>query len=378
MGNRVDFDKLRKKRRRATTARRLIALVVIIALIGGVFALNRVFIETGMTTKLSDLVESFGGSGYPVPVPGGIVRDVKSMGGDLAVLNDTNLYVYNKNGKIVTNLQQMSDQTVLITSADRALTYDVGGKRYAIHSRSKRLLERISDHSIQGADMNERGDYAIISSTAEYVSQVMVYDGKFALMMEWLCSDLITDVSLSAKGNRLAAVCVDTRAGLPYTIVYLLDLSVDSQLMKLEFPGELPLEVAYISDGRFSVLTDKQYRLFTDEGLEDCAYAYGDSELLGLERRGKEALLLLQQDKTRRLVLLDASCVEAGDAELDVRVKDFALGDKQAYVLTDTGITVYNRSLERKDGLERRGIVQIHLLKGSLYYLDREEIAVLG
>jgi len=379
MGNQVDFDKLRKKRQRAVTIKRLVIVAAVAALMGFAVLLNSFLIEAGVTVRLSDMVESFGGSGYPVPVPGGIIRDVKSMGDDLAVLNDTNLLVYNNKGKVITNLQQMGDSTMLLTSSERLFTYDVGAKRYSIHSRSKPLLEKQSESSLQGGAMNERGDYALISSTAQYASQVLVFDSRFNQIYEWLTSDLVAFVSLSPKGGRMAAVSISTRGGEVYSVLNLFDFSMDTALRRVEIPGEMAAGVQYLEDGRISLISNKQYRIYTSEGVQENAFSLEDRRVVAVERRGKETLLLLQSEdkKSWDLVLLDTSCTSLASLRLNQRVRDMALGGKQVYVLTDTGITAYSKSFEEKGGLQGRGIVQIHYVKNKLYYLNKEEINTL-
>jgi len=380
MGNQVDFNKLRKRRQRTQSVKRLLALGIILAAVGGIVALNNFFIKSGVTTRLSDAVESFGGSGYPVPVPGGIIRDVKNVGKDLAVLNDTNLYIFNKNGKVITSLQQMGDQTVLHVSSDRVLIYDVGSKKYRIYSRSKALLEKEHGFSLLGADMNSRGDFALISSTAQYAGQVVVYDSQFSAIYEWLSSDLVADVSINPKGNRMAAISLATRGGEIYSVVYVFDFNEPKELKRLELQDEMALEVAYLGDGRFSVLTDRAYHLFSGEGVEESSYSLGARQVLAVERNGKEALLLLREsagNRVQELVLLDSDCGEQAVLELEYLAKDIAFGDRNIYTLADTGVTTYGKSLEPKSSLEMRGISEIHAIGSKLYYLGREEINVL-
>ena len=380
MGNQVDFNKLRKRRQRTQSVKRLLALGIILAAVGGIVALNNFFIKSGVTTRLSDAVESFGGSGYPVPVPGGIIRDVKNVGKDLAVLNDTNLYIFNKNGKMITSLQQMGDQTVLHVNSDRVFTYDVGSKKYRIYSRSKTLLEKEHGFSLLGADMNGRGDFALISSTAQYAGQVVVYDSQFSAIYEWLSSDLVADVSINPKGNRMAAISLATRGGEIYSVVYVFDFNEPKELKRLELQDEMALGVAYLGDGRFSVLTDRAYRLYSGEGVEESSYSLGGRQVLAVERNGKEALLLLQEsagNRVQELVLLDSACGEQAVLELGYLAKDIAFGDRNIYTLADTGVTTYGKSLEPKGSLEMRGISGIHAIGSKLYYLGREEINVL-
>ena len=375
--NHVDFQKVRKRRQRVQTVKRLVALGIVLAFIAGIISLNRFLINAGVTIRLSDFVESFGGAGYPIPVPGGIIQDVKSLGNDIAVINDTNLYVYSKNGKTMLSYQHMSDQTLVETNADRILIYNAGGRNYAILSKSKILLSNGGDYSILGGDLNGQGAFALITASEQSASRVIVFDQKFNEMFELRSENLVSGVSISPKGTRMAAIGVDTVGGEVCTLVWLYDFNVEKGLVKLELAGETPLDVQYLEDGRFSVLTNRQYRLFSSEGIQECSYSFSGDRVLAIERNGKQALLQLEGTGGSRLVLLDGSCAAQASVVLQDKVRDIAFGSSNIYVLSDTGITTYGTGLEPKSTFEMRGISQIHAVKDTLYYFDKEEIHIL-
>jgi len=379
--NRVDFEKLRKRRQRVLTVRRLIALAVILVLVFSILAVNSYLIDNSFTIRISDWVESFGGSGYPIPVPGGVIRNVRSLDTELAVLNDTNLYIYNKKGKTLSTVQRMSENAVLVTSSKRALIFEGGGKRYVVTTPSKQLVDKSYEFNIQGADINDRGDYVLVSSSSQYVAQVTVFNNKNEWYFQWFSSDsMVQDVAISAKGTHMAVGCVNTRGGRIYSTLFLFDLGQKAEQAKLELEGELVLQVSYLDDGRVGVLTDCGWRIYSDSLSGSKVYDFGGLEVRGMDRRGKETLLLLGNTGTRaqELVLLDGDCKVALRAELAGQARDIALGDGRLYVLTDTGVTAYTREMEPKETLELRGISDIHLVKNRLYYLSKDEINVFG
>ncbi len=380
MGSKVDFDRLRKQRQRLQTVKRFIALGIIVGLVGGVIALNRVLIDSGFTVRISDMVESWGGAGYPIAIPGGIVRDIKSMDGDLAVLNDTNLYIYSSNGKTVTNLQQMTDNTVMVPTSSKVLTYDVGSKRYSVDTRSKNLLLKETDYSMLCADMNERGDLAIVTASKQYVAEAAVYNSKFEFVYGWQWSDnMVVDISLSPKGNTLAAGCINTQGGVLRSIFYILDFTMENELAKVEFVDEMVLDVQYLDGNTIGLLTDKQYRILSGGGTVQNSYLLGDGQLTAMERRGNNLLFLYthKETRTQSLVLLDGDCRVLASTQPGRRIKDIVLGERKIYLLSDEGIATMNNMLEEKSFFALRGITQIHQVKNRLYYLTKEEICVL-
>lgn len=384
MGKAMDFEKLRRKRQRRVTARRLLILLGVACVVAGAVFVNNYLIDVGLTTRIRDVVESWGGSGYPVPTPGGVIREVKTFDGDLAVLNDTNLLLYNKKGKIISSFQQMQDSTVLICSGSRAFTYDIGGTRITVHARSRVLFEKELEYRVLAADMNGRGDFAVVTASRQYVAQVTVYDRKFEERFWWYSSDnLVSGVAVSPGGNRMAVSCVNTQGGLLKTTLYLFDFSQETELKKTELAGDLALSIAYQPDGRFSLLTDRQYILYSGDGEQQAAYDFGGRELLAVERAGGKALLLLgdeksEKDRRQHLVLLDSQGGEETVLSLSGKVRDVALGGQVVYLLTAEGVKSYSHELERQNAWPAAGVTGIHLIGDTLYLFTQDEINVLS
>ena len=137
MAKTINFDKLRKRRRLIENIKRLAFLALVLAVVGVVLFLNNLFIERGTSIRVSDFIETRGGPGFPVDFPGGIIRDIKPMGKNLAVLTDTNLYIYNDKGRSVANIQRMGDRTVMLTNQGRILSFDPGHRVYRMHTPSR-------------------------------------------------------------------------------------------------------------------------------------------------------------------------------------------------------------------------------------------------
>ena len=384
MGKAMDFEKLRKKRQRKTTARRLFALLAVAGAIVGAVLVNNYLIDVGLTTRIRDVVESYGGGGFPISAPGGILRDIKTLDGDLAVLNDTNLYVYNAKGKIISSFQKMQDTTVLICSGKRALTYNIGGKRLTVHSRGREMFAKELEHNILSASMNDSGDIAAVTSSRQYVAQITAFDRKGEESFRWYSADnLIANVAIAPSGERMAAVCVNTQGGQLKTVLYLFDFGREDELQKQELLGELVLNVAYLPDGRFSLLTDKQYAVYSADGIQEAAYRFEGREVIALERQGSDVLLLMRSvqsgyNRTQQVLLLDRKCTELAALSVGGKVRDMALGTKEVYLLTSDGVRAYTRELTLKNEFLHPGISNIHLAGNKLYSFTQDEISLLA
>lgn len=381
MGKRVDFEQIRKKRQRSVTIKRLLRVTVLVVILGGLVLLNRFMVEESITTRISDVMGDFGGSGYPVPLPGGIIRAVGNTGDHLVVLNDTNLYVYNTKGKVINSVQEMSDNTVLLAGDNRLLTYDTGGKHYTTHTRSKSLPARELEYGILTAGMNARGDTALVSSSKQYACELRVYNRKNGEIFRKFFSDnLVSTVSIAPRGDRMAAGYINTQEGVLVSGVEIYLFSSDQTAVEMPLPGCLVLEVQYLEDDRIGVLTDQQYIVINAMGSILYSYDLKGREIAHVETSGRKTLLLLENKdaRTRDVVLLDDKCNEKATLTFREKVLDIALSSKRVYLLTEDQIQVLNHQLEVRDTYQAQFVSRIHLIGSKLYYLTRDEIKVLG
>lgn len=380
MGKTVDFEKVRKRRRRVETTKRLLVLCLIATAVAGVVFLNSLFVEQGLSVRVSDMIESFGGEGFPTEQPGGIIRDMKGMGGNLVILNDTNLYIYNKKAKIIKNEQRMTDKTMMLTNAERVLTFDVGSKNYSIHTPS-RLTSVELENSILTGDLGKNGEYAFVTSSRQFVAEVTVYKNHGEpYLFRWSSPEnYVTGVSLSPKGGAMAVSGLTTEEGVMKSLVTLFQFNRAEKIAEVEFPDSLVLLLNYYEAGRIGVLTDREYTVIGPDGSKLFTYRLGDYPVAGFQTYGREALVLTEYKEARSsdIILLSEDCTERARITVDNNVRGMAMGNKRIYILTDSGISVYDRNLEPMDKLEQRGITKIQLVGDKLYYCNGEEINYL-
>ena len=383
MSNAVDFDKIRKRRQRMVTLKRLLILAGTMILAGAVIFVYNVLVEESATTGLMDYFESRGGAGFPVDLPGGVIRGVASIGENLAVLNDTNLIIYNKNGKIIQSIQRMTEHSIVAASASRVLAFSVGGRGFSVHSISREMFTGTLEQGILCGDMNPDGDFAVVAPVQHFASRVTVYDRQFRQIYSWSSPEFITHVSLSPRGNMMAVGCVrGGDGGVMESLIYLFRFAEDREKadIALTLEDSLCLGLDFLENDRVALLTDTQYMILDQHGDVMETYDFESRRLLARELYGRQALLLFERrDRNEtELVLLDEHLREAAVMATDEKIFDMALGRDVIYLLTEDGITGYNHGMEQVSEYERQGISMIHLAGTRLYYLTYNQICVLG
>lgn len=376
--NAMDFNKLRKKRRRAQTFKRMAILAAILLAIAGILSINRVLVNEGFTRVMRDFFGGLGGQGYPIAAPGGVLREVRSLEGDVAVLNDTNLYLYNNKGKELLNLQKMNENTVFLSAGSRILTYDVGGSRYQIHTRTNLLLEGEHDASITAMALGERGDYALVSSSKQYAAQVTAWDHRNEQVFQWLSNELVSAIAIHPQGGKMAAGALGASGGVLQSTVFLFSFQSDKEIARVEFSDQLLLQLSYLEGGNLGALTDRGYYVLDESGKQLGAHSFGGEQLRQTQFAGGDALILTEHSEARQqtLLLVDKGGKEVGRYHPDRPVRDMQTGS-QVYLLTDEGISRLNRSLALQGTYDSEGSQRILQAGGKLYGFTPEEIKAL-
>lgn len=377
----LDFNKIRKRRQRTATLKRLLILTGVMLLVGAAVFVNNMMVEEGVTTRLSDFAESFGGAGFPADLPGGVIRGVGGIGDYLTILNDTNLYIYSSKGKIVRNIQKMTDQTVAIPSSSGVLTFSAGGKGFTVHSLSKEVFSAATEYGVICGDMNARGDFAVVAPVKQFASKVFVYDRRFKEIYSWSSPEYVTSVSLSPKGDMMALNCVSGSEGALESLIYIFRFSEikDKAEIAMALKDTLCLGIEFAGEDDIQILTDRQYMVLNSFGEKKREYDFGGMQPLAVEKQGKQTLILLGESdgKGYKLALLDQELSEKAVFSLKSQPLDIALARDTVYVLTANGIELYTTGFEIKSRLELSGVSNIHLVGSRLYYITQNEIRVL-
>jgi hypothetical protein len=359
------------------TVKRLLAVALIAAVAVGIVSLNNLFVDVELSTRVGDLIGSFGGPGFPAQLPGGVIRDMKPMGGNLALLTDAGMTLYNGRGKLISTAQQVTDQTVIDTNSDRVLSYEVGSRSYRLHTAS-RVTEMEAENTIQSADLCDSGAFALATDSRQFVAEVTVYsEPGEPHIFRWSSPDNhVSGVALSPRGDRVAVTCLTTENGVIKSLVELFSTTRDSKVAQAEFPGSMILSVQFLEQERIAVLTDREYIVLDFTGEKLFTHELGDGATASIGMYARETLLLTEYRESRRreVVLLTENGAVAAKLEAGPEVRDVAIDRKWIYILDNTGIRRMSRELAEEGKLELAGISRIKIGRDGLYYCAENEI----
>ena len=348
---------------------------------------NDWLVQKNATSQIGEFIDSIGGTGYPIRSPGGIIQTTDSLGRNLLVMNDTNLYVYNPKGKRILNVQQVSEHSVVKTNAERALLYHQGDRQFTVLSATTELHTQELEDGIVVADMGKGGDLVVVTAARQFTANIMVFDPDFKhVMTRRSTSDRqVSAVSISPKGEYIVVGDITTENGVIQSIITLYYAKSGEEVAHFTLPEQFVLDVRFQNEQSFSVLTDTQFSVYslesaqsgTSNGVYHVPAGYA---LEGFETNGLETLLFYGDKHSGReeIALLNSKAELLGLLPPTGTVKDVALSDKYLYILLSTGVERYNYDLEVLEFTETQGVVRMERVRDTVYLFTKDEIQVLG
>lgn len=381
----IDLEEIRKQRKKRQRNYRIRQLAVLFLIGFGILValyINDAVVRRDIPSQLGGIVESAGGDGFPTILPSGKVKDLESVDKNLVVLKESNLYVYNNKGKQIKNIQQMTERSVVDTSADRILVYKIGGRELAVHSTTNELFTLELENNIIHADVGHSGHIAVVSSPANFVAEIAFYTAKGDKTYSLSFSEtLISSVEVSPKGKQLAATSVGSDGGVLDYKLLIYQVNTKNEPTEINLGNRLVVDVNFYQEDTISVLTDKDFLVYdTATGQLIGSYSFIEQmELIEFRRANNDYLVLLKDKDTREytLILINTAGTELSSLRLEQRPIDYSFGNKTIFILKGDTIEQYNYALDMLEIFSAGGVERIYALDGNLYLIGETEIDVL-
>lgn len=393
MGKKSEFELVRKRRAQQRFLKRasLLGLLVVagLALYAGWDALMRI----DLTTRIEDLVASLSpGPGYPLEQREGRIKALQPLGGDLVVLADADLSVYNATGKETLQVQHGFRNPICRTAGDRVLTFDRGGKQLRVDSRSKPLYSLELQKNIYTAALSAEGSLAVAYASDQHQAVVTVFDRRFEEFPDvdgnkmgywtWSTNNMVLDLAFCPKGDKLAVSSVDASAGELKSTITLLSTDKDTPDGEITFTDELVLSMSLDKNDRLHILTDRQAALYDSKGklvdrmdfdrqtLRNFVNVDGGTMFFVLDDHGDNTQLTLWS--------LSDDFREKNSAALGAPVETMKWAGGDLYLLLDSGLFSYSPDLAQVVPLDPRSSLDIQPAGKSLYGTSSSQIQLLS
>ncbi len=252
------------------------------------------------------------------------------------------------------------------TSDKYYLTFGRGETSFNVYNSFVRVYREITEFPIYDAAVGDNGNFAVVTRSRDYTSEVMIYDGDMEKLANYHLNGYVTGISMNRKGDRLGIVSVESVDGIWETKVTLIRVARKITAETVTLSASLGSNCGFITEDRFAVVCmDRLMILDTDATVKGEVVFEGTTPILC--DVGNERVALLFRVNTDiseyRLDVLDRNAKTVYSLALDEshplqgsgKAVELALGGDNLYVrtvdtlyrLSDNGKTLTSMAISR-------------------------------
>lgn len=381
MGQLEDIERLRKKRNRRQNLKRLGAFLLILAIFFGGWFLWEKVKKTSLAEQFAGgLAELGSGNGYPMEFSSATIRQTQTMGNVLLVLTDTHLHIYNKNGKLVREVQHSYTNPVMKCSGSRIILYDPSSRLLRVESKTKTIKEMNFEEPVLFAVLSPKNDLAVITNTQRFLGQISVYDNSLEEpVFSWKSAEnYLYGAAFSPDGKSVAVSSVQVNGGDLVSSLTMYRLNEESPFTQRQYVGEVIYDLSY-QNGELQVTTDQTAYYYSESGKEKATFFFENEPLRAFCVKGEKVSALVLGDyrefKSVKLSILGPSGEESGSVSLQSPIEAIDVSGNRTALLVDGRIEIYNAKGEMvKEFSPDQDVLFLSLGGGHLYYVTPSAI----
>ena len=259
-----------------------------------------------------------------------------SYRGGVAFVNSGGVEVYSPDGHRLLNVDRVFSTPRAVASRKYLLAYDSGGTTFSVTNSYTELFHGETEFPILGATVSDSGHFALITTSDEVLSQVLLYDNNFNLIQRFRRASATVGVSLSDNGKRIALIGATAESGTPQSVLEIFRLGEAAPELSLGFQNEFPLSVAFTGNKYFAIFTNRALRCCHLDGDIKAEVALNGNPV-GLDVNSNGILLALETDEisaAHRILALDAKGNTLYDGSHEGDITALKMGERELFWLS--------------------------------------------
>lgn len=348
------YEKISKKLRVFKLA---LIFVLIAFLLGGLFVLRDEFTAENLRFLARDIGFSspsigLDTSGLSFDYDTSLHADLYRS--DLVLLKRSSLEVYSFSGSRSLSTQTGFSSPALVTGDKYMLAYDIGGTKLSICNSFSELYTEDFEYKIACADLADDGTFAVVVGEKGYHSALYVYNSNFSRIYRYASAErVVFDVAVCRDNpNLIALSTVRSQDGDFLTELLLFNTTRAKVEKTVSFPGEMPLDLAFETDGHVSLLTDSSLHLIAPSGDVLASHGFAPEDLADYHAQDGYEVLVKNSGIIGTTLVIDVVYPDSPDKtesfSLQQGVHDIQVADSNIYLLSHNSLSVYslhNRTL---------------------------------
>lgn len=341
-----ELKKKKKRGHRLFKAAVSVLILAVISVIAAILITNNGKLTVGGLTRL------FSGAGKKDEAAefsfnAGFKSVFTEINGGLAVCSGSGVQVYDIGAnRMFAETFDMTNPAVCSNGKISAV-YDLGGKLLKVFDLNGVTKSIPTEQKIISASLNQNGWLVICTQeTGAFKGRVTVYNGNLDAVFYWNSAIGHILSAVLSSDNKSLAVLTLTDEG---SRIVCFSLDSTDEKGSCTLPGELVLEIRYISDGRILALCRDALRIVKQDGSSDIISDYSEKHLAGYSLDGDGFILLALNNymvgDQGLIMTVDLKGKTLGLVETDNKILSVsAKGDALAILYSDC-LVMYDRHL---------------------------------
>lgn len=375
-----DFEKARKKRLKKRNIRRLSILAAICGIVLLAIGIRNLLSEIPVINMIKTNISLQKQTGeFPIELLGIQQFGLLEIKNNIAVFSETNLYVFDSDGKQVLKTVHGLNDPRYMAFGDEIIYYKPGSSiihRQSIYGKKTTLdtQKRIVDISVV-----QNKYIAVASQSEQYISWIEVYDKNEEIVyrMKIDGNEMVSSISFTNDHQGVMFVTYSSENG-----------NIISRVAAYNFNGKLIFSKSiedilvysaeYHGNSIFLIADDRTIKL-SSSGENLAEYSYENKTLTKFDNTNRNSVVLILSDygknKSSTIINLNQQCTVQTASTVSERLQDMYIYGNTEYVLTDSHIIWYSSKGEEQGRitLNDKGLDFI-ILNGQAYVLSGNQL----
>jgi hypothetical protein len=175
--------------------------------------------------------------------------------GDLAVIGDGRLNLYNIAGNNILSEKLESEDAVCDANGKYLLVYQPGEKAVSVFNSFSKLYTLECDYPVISAHAGDSGAFAVITRDESYRSAVYIYNTAFKPVYTWRSNEsYAVSAAVSPNGKNAAVLSYAQSNGAYYRELTVRNIAQDKSVLNVTTEGAIPIKVGFFSSGEMYCL----------------------------------------------------------------------------------------------------------------------------
>ncbi len=259
--------------------------------------------------------------------------------GGLTVVNPSNISAFTATGRKTFSTTSNFSAPCIETSDKYFAVYDTAGTTFSVYNSFARVYTESFEYPIGGVAFAENGYMAVMTRSMEKKSLVHVYNKNLKKKYTVPSDSYAFNVAMDSRNEKLAICYYDIGDGSGRTQIDIRGL-IDTEIKTtIEINGEFPLEIGFLDNEKFAVITDRSVRIYDKYFEESDAYEYDNGIISAFCVNKQGVALSYSLNSKNYAIVFDKKGILLYNESINDNIKGIGVFNEFVFLRTDLGVT---------------------------------------